>query len=125
VALHAAKKVDRTTAPDRLCEYAFGQDWWKTMERGAVVGVAILTGCYRTEDLLAQGLRDADHRSGNFGPNRFGFRMEEVRPLLHPLPVIGRQGWFEWVAPADLEERLGPPVDQNAACAAWEAHLAA
>jgi hypothetical protein len=125
VAIHASKKVDRAGAPDSLCEYAFGPEWWTRVERGAVIGVATLTGCHRTEDLLAEGLRNADHRSGNFDPGRFGFRMEEVRPLLEPLPLIGRQGWFEWQAPPDLEDRLGPPVDQDAASSAWEAHLAA
>jgi hypothetical protein len=110
VAIHAAKRVDVEGAPDALCEFAWGPDWAAAVPRGAVVALAELTACLPTEGPLG-GVTLADEHAGNFGPGRFAFRLENVRPLAIPIPTLGRQGFFSWSPPPDLEDRLRPAND--------------
>lgn len=130
VAVHAAKRVDVGGAPVDLCEFAFGPGWAKTRPIGCVVAVADLTGCYAADHLaegrapLLQPIEESDYLSGNYGAGRFGFRYDNVRPLRDPLPLIGRQGFFQWTPPADLEDLLLPAIDHAAAAAQWMAHWA-
>lgn len=66
----------------------------------------------------------SDFEAGNFGPGRFAFRLVDVRPLREPVPCIGRQGFFAWHAPSNIDELLLPPVDQFAAAVAYEREAA-
>lgn len=118
VAIHAAKKIDADDAPQDLCAFAWGEGWARRMPAGCVVAVAQLTACLPTRDVLAE-ITDADELSGNFGPGRFAFRMDRVRPLIQPIPLTGRQGLFDWRPPEDLEQRLLPPVDHLDAARRW------
>lgn len=112
VAIHAAKRLDLDDAPDRLCAFALGAGWDRgELPHGAVVAIAELTACMRTEE-VADRVERADFEAGNFGPGRFAFRLCDVRPLLQPIPLVGRQGFFGWQPPIDLEQRLGPVLDQ-------------
>ena len=119
VATHAAKRVEVDVDPelDRLCRFALGEGWRSTQTVGCVVAVADLTACHRTEDLGRETPAQAysDWIAGNFEPGRFAFALDQVRPLIDPLPIKGRQGFFHWRPPADLEARLGPVVDHWAA----------
>jgi hypothetical protein len=131
VAIHASKKVDVPDAPHELCEFAFGEGWARNRPVGCVVAVAELVGCYRTEALtdprgvkLLGELAECDELSGNYAPGRYAFRFANVRPLAAPLPLIGRQGFFRWQPPADLEARLLPANDHAAAAARWLARAA-
>lgn len=121
IALHAAQVCDLQDSPIELCNAALGDGWSKTRPSGCVIGVADLTGCFRTVDLMVAGehLAASDLLAGNFGPRRFGFRLENVRALREPLPLRGHQKFWRWMPPADLEARLLPPVDQVAAARAW------
>lgn len=127
VAIHAAKKIDVAGAPEKLCEFALGAGWAKTRPVGCVVAVATLSGCYRS-DHLAEGrepllspVEHCDLLAGNYDDGRYGFRLDDVRPLRDPLPLIGRQGFFSWMPPADLDARLQPPIDHLAAAQRWMA----
>lgn len=125
VALHAAKRLDAAGAPHPLCAFAWGEEWAKAhaFPLGCVVAVAELTGCHRTSGLVGV-IEDSDHWAGNFDIGRYAFRLERVQPLLEPLPLIGRQGFFTWLPPAELGARLGPVVDHAEAAARWEGHAA-
>lgn len=120
VAIHAAKRIDRENAPHDLCVFEWGADWAEDMPTGCVVAVAELVSCLSTDALIGREMPECDALSGNFAPGRFAFRMENVRPLREPIPLIGRQGFFRWLAPEDLEARLLPPVDQAAAAMRWD-----
>lgn len=118
MAVHASKKVDVAGAPHALCEFAWGEGWAKTRPGGHIVAVAELTGCFPSE-VLEGSIWNSDWRAGNFGPGRYGFRLENVRPLLVPIPAKGAQGWWRWQAPANLDDLLAPAVDQAAAAQRW------
>lgn len=93
------------------------------MPAGAVVGVGTLTACLQADSLFDR-IEQADYLSGNYARGRFGFRVEGFRPLAEPIPLTGRQGFFEWLPPADLEDRLLPAVDHAAAAQRWMARAA-
>jgi hypothetical protein len=129
VAIHAAKKIDVEGAPTNLCDFALGAGWQKNRPRGCVVAVANLTGCYLADHLiegrrpLLQPVEECDELAGNYSDGRFGFRLDDVRPLREPLPLISRQTPFwAWTPPADLADRLLPPVDHFAAAKRWLEH---
>lgn len=130
VAIHASKtKAGLDDAPDELCTFALGDDWRRTRPFGCVVAVAHLTGCYSTEHLTdarkAHGLigpiAHCDELAGNYGPGRYGFRLDNVQALKDPLPLKGAQGFFRWAPPEDLEARLCPPADHAAMAQRWDA----
>lgn len=110
IAIHAAKTIDRVGAPADLCARAFGAGWWTDLPAGAVVAIADLTAVLPTHVVRA-ALTDPDAQSGNFDAGRFAWRLDNVRPLITPIPAIGRQGLFNWTPPTDLEANLGPAID--------------
>jgi hypothetical protein len=117
MAIHAAKKVDHIDAPNELCEFALGgENWARKVPTGAIVAVADLINCCPTEGLEVY---HSDWLAGNFGPGRFAYRLNNVRPLREPIPYKGAQGFFNWTPPEDLESRLSPPVDHEAAADCW------
>ena len=116
LAIHAAKTLDMAGAPERLCQALLGPRWWEACLRGAVVAIGELRGCVRTETLEGR-LNHAEYAAGNYAPGRFAWTLANVRPLVEPIPTIGRQGLFDWAPPDDVAERLGPVVDQAATAA--------
>lgn len=115
IAIHAAKTRDVAGAPDELCASVLGKYWTHELPRGVVVAVGRLTHC-RPAETVADHLTRADRAAGNFAHGRFAWRVEDLRALAEPIPLVGRQGLFNWTPPADLESRLGPVLDHGAAC---------
>jgi len=82
---------------------------WEVLPFGAIVAVVRLAACRPTaqftrEDLDTLRFAAADVRQsypwserllGDFGPMRFGWVLEDVRPLGRPLSYPGAQGLFE------------------------------
>lgn len=130
VAIHAAKKLVSDVDPRlaALCDFALGEGWRRNRPLGCVVAVANLKGCFASDHLaegrppLLPAIQDSDFLAGDFSDGRFGFALDNVRPLICPLPLKSRQSPFwAWRAPADLEARLLPVVDHFAAARRWEA----
>lgn len=115
IAIHAAKTMDMAGAPDLLCEAVAGPWWSQELPRGCVVAIGRLAAC-DPADRVADHLTQADRVAGNFARGRFAWRIEDVRRLLTPIPLVGRQGLFNWTPPADLSSNLGPRLDHGAAC---------
>jgi hypothetical protein len=115
IAIHAAKRLDVAGAPEDLCRAVFGPNWRTALPLGAVVAVGRLARCREARG-IACSLTDADRAAGNFAAGRFAWTIDDVRPLLTPIPTIGRQGLFNWEPPRDLEDRLEAAVDHLAAC---------
>ncbi|PZO07622.1 MAG: hypothetical protein DCF29_03730 [Alphaproteobacteria bacterium] len=115
IAIHAAKTLDLAGAPDQLIEAISGPYWTKDLPLGVVVAVGRLADCERAERVADHATR-ADLTAGNFARGRFAWRVEDVRRLITPVPLVGRQGLFNWLPPEDLEANLGPKLDHGAAC---------
>lgn len=119
IAIHAAKsRQGFADAPEDLCKFALGPDWQSELPFGEVVAVAELTGCYPTE-VVADVVTYADYLAGNYASGRYAFRLENVRPLAKGVTLLGRQGFFGWVPPVDLEDLLLPANDHADAAAAF------
>jgi hypothetical protein len=86
----------------------------KVLPYGAIVAVATLADCLPT-DSFTNGELDAprqpqgessdiynwtERQMGNFELGRFGWVLSDIRPLIEPVPFIGRQGFFN--VPDDL-----------------------
>ena len=115
IAIHAAKTLDLAGAPDQLCAAVSGPYWIKDLPRGVVVAVGQLVDCEPAER-VATYATEADLTAGNFARGRYAWRIEDVRRVNAPIPLVGRQGLFNWTPPEDLEPNLGPKLDHGAAC---------
>lgn len=115
VAIHAAKTIDTAGAPDLLCQHVFGEFWPKTIPTGVIVAIADLTDCEPSER-VADHLTPADRAAGNFTRGRFAWRFDNVRQLTTPIPLLGRQGLFNWTQDEAVDHLLGPRLDHGAAC---------
>jgi hypothetical protein len=60
------------------------------LPRGAVVAIADLVDCLRTE--ATQPRDDLDHAFGDWGRGRYAWRLADVRPLRVPVRCRGRWG---------------------------------
>jgi len=115
MAVHAAKTLDLAGAPDRLCASALGIDWLTALPRGAVVAIADLVNVRPAAEAAKSATR-GNLTAGNFTPGRVAWRFENIRPLLEPIPLVGRQEIYNWDPPEDIFSRLGPPIDHGAIC---------
>lgn len=114
IAIHAAKTLDLAGAPDQLCRSALGLMWAQDAPLGAVIAIAELTAVERAEDIEGK-LTRADREAGNYAPGRFAWRLTNVRALVEPIPLSGRQGLYNWTPPEDIGRRLRPALDHQVA----------
>lgn len=97
VAIHAAQRLEcRDEDLDRLCLFSFGPAWRSRLPRGAFIGTALLCGCTPTDGtkLFNGAASIRDYISGDWGPGRFGWRLEDRSPFTTPIPARGQQGWW-------------------------------
>jgi hypothetical protein len=67
---------------------------------GAVVAIAILADCWAMD----QAPDPVNEIFGCYGPDRFGWILEDIRVLPRPIPWSGSQGL--WSVPLELEARV-------------------
>ena len=95
IAIHAAK---RWTADERqtaeIFESQYGLTGLATAPRGCIVAIAKIVSVRPTEHLIDE-ISNIEEMLGNYGPNRYGWMLEDVRKLEHPVPWRGMQGLFE------------------------------
>jgi hypothetical protein len=84
IAIHAAKSIDA----DACVNFSYNPD---TIVRGAIIGIATLTECFRFTAANIKEFSDAELSYGDFTPGRYGFRLERVRTCL-PIPCRGSLG---------------------------------
>jgi hypothetical protein len=84
---------------------------YETMEsvlatRGCIVAVADVVDCQRTDSLVPwrPSVRQDEYAFGDYSPNRFMWRLANVRPLAQPVPARGALGLWTWV-PKTAAER--------------------
>jgi len=115
IGIHAGLTVDVAGAPYDLTRAAFGHLWHEQLPRGAMLAIGRLTACVQAET-LAPSLTRADRAAGNYAIGRFAGRIDNIQPLIEPLPMAGRQGLYSWTPPEGLAANLGPVVDHQATC---------
>lgn len=98
IGIHAAKRLvgARLLEPRvvQILRQRFGDDWERTLPRGAVVGGGRIVACWRTEKRAAQV--SADERAlGDWRTGHYAWQLAAPVLLPVPLPCTGRQGWFD------------------------------
>jgi hypothetical protein len=106
LAICAARVVDTVGAPEELCQRVLGRDWVNTVPTGAVVAIVNLTGVKPADQV--ETTQD-DRMAGNFSAGRFAWVLEDVQRLDQPIPIVGRQGLFNWTVPEVLKVGASKP----------------
>ena len=117
LAIHAAKKTFDgyedfvSEEPFFTPLYEAGYCHWTRADLplGAIVAVATLDGCYRTEDLRGDRpdlvpLHPQERAFGNYDDGRFGWYLRDVRRLPKPVPCRGYPSL--WDVPVDVAEQI-------------------
>lgn len=108
--IHAGKKMDRKaceTEPIRSLLLAHGYSSADQLPVGAIVAVCRLNECLSVLSnsgetaWLGGGERrleaaGQEYRFGDFAPGRYAWELTELRPLLEPIPTLGKQGLWNW-----------------------------
>ena len=63
---------------------------------GAIVAVAEIVQCHRTED-IRDSLCDEALGVGDFSSGRFAWELHNVKSIEPPIPARGFQGLWEWM----------------------------
>jgi len=103
IAIHAARRKIR---PSELQEFQHDMAAWdwllcpgvvQQLPYGALIATCKIERVLPTNDpVLIKLAFDQDQLPfGNFGPQRFGWILSDVKALATPVPFKGRQGWFD------------------------------
>ena len=114
IAIHAAKRWTRAERLFLERQRMLGRfPPASTLPLGAVVCTALLVDVRSTSSLIAAGISPIEWEFGNYLPGRYGGLLQDVQPLLAPIPFLGAQGFFD--VPDDLftiDQRRAPPSAQ-------------
>ena len=109
LAIHASKgfpKDCRELVNDEPFLTALGRIGYHELPVGAIVGFGIPVECKRTEDWLG-AISEVEEAFGNYGPERFGTRFENLFLLPKPIPAVGALGIWR------IEETRNPGVEEQ------------
>lgn len=70
---------------------------------GVIVATVRVIRCVPTHDLAAT-IGQVENSLGDFSPLRWGWVMEDVRPLKRPIRATGMQKIWEWTPPPDFRD---------------------
>jgi hypothetical protein len=116
IAIHAGKSMpayardlcEELEVADLLEEHGL---MWEALPQGEVVATAKLLDCIRFAKDTAWIVEEHcaiphgqwpyltgqyEYLLGDFSPGRYGFVLEDVRPLPEPIPARGFQGLWDW-----------------------------
>lgn len=85
--------------------YGPAADWQKALPLGAIVGFALLSQVSSVESIRAK-LSDDERDFGDFGDDRYAWRMDRRISLRQPIPARGALGLWNWEPPADMIDVL-------------------
>lgn len=98
IALHASKGYD--LADEEMALSLMG--WPEAaavikadMPLGAVLGIVIVTACYRTHE-ISPHLTPLERALGNYQPGRAAWEIKVVDVFSKPVPAKGQLGLWEW-----------------------------
>ncbi|HEY2497316.1 MAG TPA: ASCH domain-containing protein [Candidatus Angelobacter sp.] len=107
VAIHAAKRKFRDTDMSREARTQMLMDEVDpfSLQYGAVLCVADIVACVATEN-GRQFIEKRDLLYGDWSDGRYGWKLDNVRPLPKPVPLKGHQGWFHWTNGKEICEEM-------------------
>jgi len=102
IAIHAGMRCETWGLGDLLEVVREMNEKFHTLHvaRGAIIAVATLSDCVRTQDLVC--LDDRERLLGNYEPGRWAWRLESVVVLDNPVPCRGMQRI--WTVPPEVEK---------------------
>ncbi|MEK3761850.1 ASCH domain-containing protein [Paenibacillus sp. FSL R7-0337] len=107
LAIHAGMQVNKAicrTEPFQslLARHGYTAD---NLPTGKIIAVSRIADCCEmTPGLAQQGWPGGnEYVFGNYAEGRYAWKLEEVVPLVHPIPAKGRLGFWEYPV---LEEEL-------------------
>lgn len=113
LAIHAAKEFPQE-ARSRCYQEPFvtalargGYTKPSDLPRGAIVGVAWLTGIQRVSDLDLNMMSETEIAFGDYAPGRFAWRLIGAVRCAEPVPARGSLGI--WDVPIDIAAKLPAP----------------
>ena len=103
IAIHAAARTCVTDLPQVILDdisAVLGSNWAATLPRGVVVCTTLLVDSRPAGEVIPDSF-------GDYGPGRWAWRLDDVRPLSPCPPAKGQQSWgWPWHVPADIEIQL-------------------
>lgn len=105
IAIHAAKGFPKDCKLFAEEERMLGRVP-ATLPLGAIVAVATLQGCRRTEDVAHQ-LGALERRLGDYTPGRYAWFLSDITELAEPVPCRGALSL--WEVPAEVEAQFRFP----------------
>jgi hypothetical protein len=93
IAIHAAKGYPKRAREFALTEYLVGR-LPERVPLGAIVAVAVLAKCERTED-VGRTVSALECHLGDFSRGRWAWFLEDVHTLSEPVPCRGALGLWE------------------------------
>lgn len=68
---------------------------WEDLPRGVIIATCQIVDCVPT-DKMTQKQIEIEQYFGDYTPGRFGWILEDVKPLEKPVTVKGKQGLWNW-----------------------------
>ncbi len=107
IAIHAAKRpvekvleeINPSGMPTFFLEalYSiFGQYFKETLPTGGIVATAKLVDCIRITEEFVKGLSFKEELFGDYTIGRYAWKLEGVKKIQRPIPVVGKQGLWTW-----------------------------
>lgn len=101
LAIHASKgfpKDARALCSDTPFMAHLGDHYMSVndLPRGMVIATCQLVACTLTSLAFEERLTDQEKFFGDYSPGRFGWILEDVRPLAEPIPAKGALSLWEW-----------------------------
>jgi hypothetical protein len=117
VAIHATQALSTETrglVEEEPFRQALGRLPWTALPRGAVVAVATLVDCRRTQ-FMAEQVSEDEWAFGDFSPNRFAWIFDPESFVILPKPILakGARGLWDWGPPAWFVDPRPRPLQQR------------
>jgi hypothetical protein len=93
IAIHAAKHWDRGQRDFLAIKRACGEIPWDNLPFGAIVAVVDISDVWATVS-NADLVGETERSWGDYGPNRYAWSTNNLRPLREPVPCSGQQGMW-------------------------------
>ncbi|MGK7941211.1 MAG: ASCH domain-containing protein [Crocosphaera sp.] len=68
---------------------------WESLPLGMALAVVDLTDCVEMTQEFIKAQSETERCCGHWEPGRFAWKLDNVKPLLQPVPIKGKQGLWK------------------------------